>query len=179
MGRIRGAGRKTCGDYVAARDQRSTDLLIYGGWVDGFLTAFNQFQDQTYDVTPWQTTELILGMMEAFCRREPEEQFLNAFNKFIRDIFPLRSTEISQIVGLQHGDKKLYHYRQTLVLMEERLKALGYDPGPVDGTLTDASEHALLEFQGDKGIARTGLPDQRTLFELLLRPINETLQNKE
>ncbi|HXH14290.1 MAG TPA: peptidoglycan-binding protein [Alphaproteobacteria bacterium] len=41
--------------------------------------------------------------------------------------------------------------------IEERLKAAGFDPGPVDGVFTGETATALLKFQSQRGLPATGL----------------------
>lgn len=45
---------------------------------------------------------------------------------------------------------------------EEGLRLLGFDPGPVDGTLDDRARQAIRSFQQSNGIAATGELDQAT-----------------
>ncbi len=59
--------------------------------------------------------------------------------------------------------------RSEIERIQERLAALGFDPGPVDGTLGNATREALRRFQvqclGDA--AASGWPDHRTRAQLL------------
>ena len=48
--------------------------------------------------------------------------------------------------GMQNGDVRR---------LQERLRELGYDPGPSDGLFGPRTEGAVLSFQADKGLAAT------------------------
>jgi hypothetical protein len=56
---IRGPGLMTCGEYVQAREARSPLYHQFGGWLDGYLTGVNQYRAATYDITTFETTELL------------------------------------------------------------------------------------------------------------------------
>lgn len=49
---------------------------------------------------------------------------------------------------------------------QDRLRNLGYGPGPVDGILGEGTEAALRAFQGDYGLSVTGALDDSTRLEL-------------
>ena len=72
---IKGTGQQACADYVqayaAAERTEGASLLLYRGWLEGYLTGFNHFQDETYDLAPWQTTELMLAMLAKHCAGAP------------------------------------------------------------------------------------------------------------
>lgn len=51
--------------------------------------------------------------------------------------------------------------------MQEALVELGYDPGTTDGQLGFATRRALIAFQTDKGLDRTGEADDATLIAIL------------
>lgn len=50
--------------------------------------------------------------------------------------------------------------------VQEMLKREGFDVGPVDGILGPRTAAALREFQQQRGLARSGEPDEATLREL-------------
>ncbi len=51
--------------------------------------------------------------------------------------------------------------------IEARLKAAGFDPGPVDGTFTAQTDKALREYQQKHGLRVTGLIGDETLKEIM------------
>jgi hypothetical protein len=75
--------------------------------------------------------------------------------------------------------------------VEKQLKALGFDPGPIDGVFDAQTEQALRAFQRKAGIGETGTLDDATMAELVasteskmlhslpddLLPANTSLEN--
>jgi peptidoglycan hydrolase-like protein with peptidoglycan-binding domain len=47
--------------------------------------------------------------------------------------------------------------------VQERLKAGGFDPGPIDGTLGPRTKEALRQHQAKYGLPETGVLDDATL----------------
>ncbi len=58
--------------------------------------------------------------------------------------------------------------KDQIRLAQERLKAEGFDPGPVNGVLNPQTETALRQYQGKQGIPSSGALDEATLKELQL-----------
>ena len=51
--------------------------------------------------------------------------------------------------------------------IEQQLKSLGFDPGPVDGVYDAQTEKALRAFQRKAGVTETGIVDDATMAELI------------
>ena len=51
-------------------------------------------------------------------------------------------------------------------ITQQRLKALGYDPGPIDGICRQQTTEALRQFQMDSELQATGELDQATARRL-------------
>jgi peptidoglycan hydrolase-like protein with peptidoglycan-binding domain len=59
----------------------------------------------------------------------------------------------------------------TRVLVEQRLAAMGLEPGQVDGRFDDATRRAIRRFQSARGVEATGYLDQATMVRLLAEAI--------
>jgi peptidoglycan hydrolase-like protein with peptidoglycan-binding domain len=71
-------------------------------------------------------------------------------------------------VGEQAPEQKQLLTKDRIQLAQERLKAEGFDPGPVDGVLNSRTEAAIREYQQKKGIPVSGALDEETMRELQL-----------
>jgi peptidoglycan hydrolase-like protein with peptidoglycan-binding domain len=50
--------------------------------------------------------------------------------------------------------------------LQEAMKALGHDPGPIDGVFGEATEAAVKAFQQEKGITVNGIVDEVTWLNI-------------
>lgn len=164
---IKGAGAQTCAQFIAAWDQGNTDLKQYAGWIDGYVTAVNQHVSNTYDTTPWQTTETLLGMTHSVCKQlAPKARFIDAMSLLLRQIWPTRLHEKSEFDEIRRGQRAMVVYRAVLDAVKARLTTLGYAAGPPGAAFDESMSNALRAFQGERGLQPTGLPNQKTLFAL-------------
>lgn len=169
----KGAARKSCTDFLAATEQKNSDFLLYAGWLEGYITSFNQVQTKNYDVSPWQTTELLLMLLQRHCQTNPDIKYFDAANALIKSIFPIRLSEEGLIVKVQVDDAVGFHYEEILLRAKQRLKAMGFYQGEVSGnSFTSMDSKAFLAYQKKLGLKETGMPDQATLTSLFLKAVN-------
>ncbi|MCP5144060.1 MAG: peptidoglycan-binding protein [Gammaproteobacteria bacterium] len=166
---VKGAGTRPCSDFVTAKAEQSRDYYLYGGWLEGFVSSFNQFQADTYDVTPWQTTELLLALLETHCRNNPDQRFLTAANALVKTLLPARLAAESAIISSAVNGTESYYYQAIVERVQERLQELGHYRGEANGELSEALGAALRDYQAKSGLRVTGIPDQYTLANLFLK----------
>ncbi len=166
----KGAARKSCADFVQAQQTKSRDYYLFGGWLEGYITAYNQFQKDTYDITPWQTTELLLALTAHHCKDNPNTRLLNVTSGLIKTLTPLRLSKESPVVKLNIADHDSYYYSEVIKMVKSRLKQLGVYQGDITSDTYAAAEiTAMRAFQLRAGIRGTGIPDQQTLVQRFLR----------
>lgn len=166
---VKGAGKRTCAAFTKASVEKSTDYYLFGGWVEGFISSYNQFQPQNFDITPWQTTELLLTLLKSHCASNPESRFLSATNSLIKTLFPIRLNEKSNLISIQVGKSKSYFYQEIMLRAKGRLKAMGYLSGNINSAFTTSDAIVLEKYQKDIGLPSTGTLDQKTLASLFLK----------
>ena len=168
----KGAGRLTCEQYLGIREQKSRDYYVTAGWIEGYISGINALQPKTYDATPWQTTELVLGLLARACESETDARILDLINRYLREVITLRLREKSELVTVSTGDAAVLIYREVLSMVQQRLEAINFDPGTTDGAPDNpATVAALSAFQKERGLPETGLPDQLTLLNLFFAPV--------
>ena len=161
---IKGAGRATCQRYLDERKTRSANYRLFGGWINGYLTAYNQLTDQTFDVAPWEATDTLAAALANFCRQNPEQLFFVGVTRMARALSEARLTENSLMVRTRVGEN--YVYQEILKRAQRKLKELGHYDGPVDGQFGDATRAAFEAYQTEQSLEASGLPDQFTLLKL-------------
>lgn len=166
---VKGAGKRTCADFVKAMENKSTDYYLYGGWLEGFISSYNQHQPNNYDITPWQTTELMLSLLQHHCLSNPESYFLSATNGLIKTLFPIRLDKENNLVKVQVGNGESYFYQEILMRAKARLKVLGLLENDTTPDFDRNDAIAFEKYQKSIGLEVTGMPDQKTLVSLFLK----------
>jgi len=164
---IKGAGNTTCKDFLAARSERGQRYFLYGGWIEGFLSAANLYEQETFDIVPWQNTDVLASALATHCKGRERTPFHIAVSRVMQSQFPDRLKSRSSIVGMESGGQAVALYAEVLLRVQEKLKGLGHYAAEPSGVDDSATRAALRSFQVAKGIKATGLPDQVTLIYLL------------
>lgn len=163
---VKGVGRSTCADFLAAQKERSRQYFLYGGWLGGYITALNQNEADTFDLASWQTTDLLALSMTAHCRQYPDKAFYLAAYELAIELRKTRLTENSPLIEATAGDQKIRIYQETMRRAQQKLNEQGYAVGTPDGAFGAQTEKALRAFQKASKLQETGLPDQPTLMRL-------------
>ncbi len=163
---VRNAGMVDCATFVAEKKKRSSKFSLYMGWIDGYISAANQFTPDTFDLIPWGNTVFLATLLENHCAKNPEQPFYVAVNKLAAAMMPQRLQSHSEMVETKYKGKKTYIYKAVLLEVQKYLKKEKLYNGKADGSFGLETRRALEKFQQKKGLAVTGLPDQLTLYSL-------------
>lgn len=171
---IRGVGRISCQELIDALEKKDQQRLsFFGTWLEGYITAANQFSENTFDVTPWQTTELLLALLGRGCAQNPDRNFMAMSGRLIAEMRPLRLTEQSAILKLQTAESVQTQYKEIVERVRRRLEELGYT-FQVDGIIGENALNELranvLAYQKASKLPPTGDLDQHTLLNLFVVP---------
>jgi hypothetical protein len=167
---VKGAGRQLCSDFMSTRASGSNDYLLYAGWIEGYVSSYNQFQANNYDVTPWQTTELLLLLASEQCKTNPQSRILTVVNGLLKALFSIRLQEESEIVKVSLDGRDTYYYSEIIKRVKERLKiATSYQGNVSDDSFGAEEIRAIVEFQKSTGMTITRVLDQNTLSRLFLK----------
>ncbi len=164
---VDGFGGSSCEGFVTAKSESSDAYWMFLGWLDGYMTGINQYAPETYDITPWQSQNLLAALFEKFCARNPGANFFAVANKMVVELRDDRLRESSAPVVAKVGERSIAVYRETLRRVQVLLEEGGHYRGEVDGLFGPNTRRALESYQKQAGLTITGLPDQATLFKLL------------
>jgi len=161
---VRGAGMVECRVFVEEKRRNTPKLSLYLGWIDGYVSAANQFSSDTFDRVPWGNTVYLATLVESYCNKHPGERFYVAVGRLLENLSKQRLRTSSELVNAEYGGHRTFLYRSVLKAVQARLKEAGHYQGEPDGTYGPATRDALLAFQKEVKTRQTGLPDQLTLY---------------
>ena len=164
---MKGAGFLPCKVYILERERRSNVYYMIGGWLEGYLSAYNKYAEDTFDVTSFESLELLLLVLENHCKSNPTDRLYGVIDAMVDKLQPTRIKKSSKRVLIKEGDRKTALYRETIRRIQQALKARGLYKGEIDGRFTEQVKSAIIAFQSDLGFEMTGFPDQTTLWRLL------------
>lgn len=167
---VKGAGLASCQDYVEARADKSELVYSLLGWLDGYLTAYNQLSPRTFDVAAWQSADLFARILDSHCEKHPKDRFFTVVRAIVNQIAEHRLQVNSPLVPARNQQQGLLIYRETLRRVQKKLSAHGHYSGEVDGQFGQKTRAALKAYQSEQSLNVSGLPDQATLWKLFKPP---------
>lgn len=163
---VKEAGAAPCGQFIKEREQKSTTYFQFIGWVGGYLSGFNRFTADTFDIAPWESIGLMDEFLAKLCSENQDKPFIAAVEFMINQLEPTKLTSFSEPVEAKAGENTIRVYKDVLKRAQEKLAEKGLYKGGPDGAFGDGTRKALEAFQKQAGIPTTGLPDQLTLLRL-------------
>lgn len=163
---IRGAGLLNCETYVKEREARSKAYYMIGGWLDGYITGRNQFSPDTYDVTSFESTELLALILAEHCNKNPGDRLFSVVHSIFTKYEEDRVREGSPFVTVEVNERKTSLYRETMRRAQRVLKERKHYYGEIDGEFGPMMQLAIERFQREQEMNPTGFPDQSTLWRL-------------
>jgi hypothetical protein len=164
---VKGVGAAKCSAFIKSFDSRATeDIALFAGWISGFISALNEGIDNTFDLAPWQSPEVLVLLMRDLCGKKPEEPYYRAAAGLVSILGRDRLQTLSEPVEIKVKDNRTILPKDIVKRVQERLKALDLYKGTIDGAFGPGMQKALEAFQKQQKIAETGIPDQQTLLRL-------------
>lgn len=88
--KMRGIGAFTCAKYL---EERRTDLKgssRFADWLTGYLTAYNLYQPQTFDIAPNHDANGLLTYLDLYCSRNQKMLIGQAAQAFVKAVYEKR-----------------------------------------------------------------------------------------
>lgn len=165
-----GVGLLNCAEYTRAYEAKNDRFINFGGWIDGYLSAVNFFEEKTFNILSWQSTDLLALSLNRFCGKNPKLQFAKAVQLVIRDIAPQRLPVATRPILIEDRvdgqNVRMIFYEETIRRMQRELARREFYKGDITGKFDDATRSAMSDFQTMQKRRPTGLPDQPTLLLL-------------
>ena len=167
-----GVGVAKCEQFLIARQQQSENYYLFGGWIDGYLSARNQLDENTYTLTPWQKIDVLAGFLTDYCVKNRDIAFQRAVMVMAEALKPQRLTESTETIEIRvPAGLETTLFKEVLIRAQNTLIEKGYGDGFTDGKATGKFDQitidAIKQYQKQLGMTQTGFPDQITLFAIL------------
>lgn len=160
-------GQALCSRFMRAKEANGTEYSRLLGFVEGYLSAANRYEPNTFDLTPWHNAQALSLILSKHCEDNPDEPLGVAVQKLVSAMLPLRLASHSNLQRIDSGDNHLEVYEVVMERAQQALASRGLYSGQVDGQYTPAMKSALEKFQRTAGLDPSGLPDTPTLWVLL------------
>ncbi len=163
----KGPGRVPCSAYVDARTRNLPAVAQFISYIEGYITAANRYEPNTYDLAPWHTPGEFAAILDQHCKANGQDTLAVASLKLATALNPIRMTESSPLIEVRDGTNVAVIYESVLRRVQDELKRKGlFTPAP-DGKFSPATKAALLAFQTRSKLPATGVPDTATVWTLL------------
>ncbi len=165
---VEGPGRLTCEAFTDARtDKGSAEFQRLIGFIEGYLSAANRYEPNTFDLSPWHNAAAFDLILNKHCTENPEDVIVSVAQKMVSALRPVRVASYSPMVEVGSGENRAILYRTILRRTQASLRSRGLFAGEEDGNYSPQMRDALLAFQRQADLFETGVPDPATLWTLL------------
>lgn len=164
---IKDIGRTTCAEFSAVHKTSGPRYQQLIGFAEGYLTAANRYEPNTFDLAPWHTMGGIGVILDGYCRSNATTHFAAALEKMVVTMQPLRLADYSPSIDMVDGDHHVRVYQTILKRAQSVLQRRGLYAGVPDGNDAPELRKAIRAYQTTEKLEPTGLPDSVTLWKLL------------
>ena len=143
---MQGAGMLSCERFMEERKNESKVFWNIGGWIDGYLTGYNNYRADTYDITthaPKDSASAFTSLLTGHCRENPEDRIGVVIKTLAQELHPIRLRKHSSIKDVNIDGDSYQIYEKTLTKMQRILQRRGEYDGEVDGEYGPKMRNAL------------------------------------
>lgn len=161
------SGRMPCPAFVAARAAKNASYERSLGFIEGYLSAANRYEPNTFDLAPWQNAAAFGMILDAHCKKQGSDTLGIAIQRLVGALQPMRLAEPSKLIEVGDGQRKVILYEMILKRAQSALARRGLYRGSATGLYDQSTRTAFATFQKSVSLDQTGLPDPATLWMLL------------
>lgn len=159
---VRGIGSTSCGAFVDLIEEEGRLPVPYVAWMSGYLSALNRLEAETFDVSYITQNESMMVLVGRLCSDSRDVILETAIARLVNFMSEERIKAESGFLRLNVGDQQVMIRQSVYDRFVDRLVANGFLDAP-EG-FSEQVRDAILEFQEERGLAQTGLPDEVTLI---------------
>lgn len=165
---VEGAGRLDCSAFNAARGNKSSaEYQRMIGFVEGYLSAANRYEPNTFDLTPWHNAAAFDIILKSHCAENKQDTLVSVVQRMVTGLRPFRIAQFSPMVEVGDDRHRTFVYEAILRRSQAALRVRGLYKGDENGKFTPETRNALVMFQRQSSLEATGVPDPATLWTLL------------
>lgn len=160
--RVKGYGLESCASFIASYEAQDGTALYYLNWTNGYISAVNQFQPDTYDVAGSLSIDDLGTWLVAYCRENGGQTMITAVSTMMAAMYDQRLTYSAA------GEQGAPAFDPGLVRdVQQALSNHGYYDSTIDGLYGPGTRQAIVTYQKTENLPITGLPDLATTLKLL------------
>jgi hypothetical protein len=166
---VRGAGGAPCERVVGIVDASGPQMAAIVSWTDGALTMANRMEAGVFDMVPFsQPSSLLTALAVNVCRQNPRLVYAAAVSQVLEALRPLRVRTSAEPEVITHEGNSVALRRETVTLIQERLRERGHLRGSATGGWGPQSREAMRLFQVSQNLPPTRIPDPTSVLRLML-----------
>lgn len=166
---LEGAGSASCKQFVESFSNDKDSLISFSGWLDGYISAYNEFTEATFDITPWQQNSLLLILLRNHCKKSDSQRFYTAVKYMLNALNDERLIAKGELVLISQNNQKVYFDNQVVQRIKLALNSKIDAKLSVDAIFDQDTEAALRQFQNEQKLEPSGFPNQETLRALFFK----------
>jgi hypothetical protein len=156
---IKGVGTLTCQMFLDAAASDAVILQQYAGYVTGYVSAFNELSNETFDLLPWQQLDTYMLLLLQQCKEKPQVTVGSAVSQIARYFKAKKIKVAAQTIEIKGAGIKLHFYPEVVRQIKTELKRKGYDTSDI--------WQAMVQFKQDNSLKGKHPFEQLILMKLL------------
>jgi hypothetical protein len=164
---VEGPGQAACSRILHAKDADANEFARYLGFMEGYISAANRYEPNTFDLTPWHSSQALSLILTKHCESHPKAVLGVVMQELVVAMMPVRLASYSPREQIADGSNHAEVYQAIIKRSQEMLAKKGLYTGAADGQYSPAMGEALRAFQKTAHLDATGIPDTATLWVLL------------
>ena len=167
----RGTGGLQCSEYVN-RLQGERGLQVRNElslWLAGYLTHANRNEAGFYDVSPVNSNAALAVIVGRVCRTNPDVLVETAVVSILDSMVSLAPRSETPASIVRNEDFSVEIYEDVMLRFQMKLVGKGFlEEDSADGKYGPKTRKAITEYQEERSLRQTGIPDPLTLLDISL-----------
>lgn len=156
---IKGTGALSCSDFIKAASEDAPILQQYAGYVSGYISAYNELTDNTFDILPWQQLDTVMLLMLQGCRQTPKSTVAGAVSRIAQYFSANAVPKNTEKVEIKGDGQPVYLYPIVIKQIQTALVEQGYEGKDL--------WRSMSQFQQDRRLKGRHPFEQMILMKLL------------